>query len=198
MKRKPRKPTAKRSRSRPKAARPATRSRPPVRSLQPSDAGELFTAQGFRLPSAVRDELRQAAGDLFWSLAADEQLIGEMPGPQAAVLRAVAEKFLQHGFTLAVCRYVRDLKRVPELREAYKQRSLKGNLAKRKQPRRRAGQTYTLDERDAAIVAEFKARPPRKSATAVQLDLADKYGLSDKQIRNILSAARKADRPETP
>lgn len=195
MKRKPTKPTAKRSRSRPTAARPASRRLKAQRPLASADAGELFTAEGFRLPAALRDELRQAAGDLFWALAADEQLIGEMSGEQAAVLRAVAEKFLQHGFTLAVCRYARDLHRVPELRQTHKRRSLKANQAKRQKPRQRAGKVFTLDERDATIVAEYPKLLERLTATAAQFELALRHGLTDKQIRNILRAARKAARP---
>lgn len=194
MKRKPRKATAKRSRSRPTAARPAARRLKAQRPLASADAGELFTAEGFRLPAAVRDELRQAAGDLFWALAADEPLIGEVSGEQAAVLRAVAEKFLQHGFTLAVCRYARDLHRVPELRQTHKRRSLKANEAKRKKPRQRAGKVFTLDERDAAIVAEYAALVSRMPATAAQFTLAERHGITDKQVRNILAAARKAAR----
>ena len=53
---------------------------------------------------------------------------------------------------------------------------------------------FTLDQRDAAIVAEFAAYRPMVGATDAQLRLAEKYDLSDKMIRIIITKARKASR----
>jgi hypothetical protein len=53
---------------------------------------------------------------------------------------------------------------------------------------------FTLDQRDALIVTEFTAYRPMMGATEAQLRLAEKYDLSDKMIRNIITKARKAAR----
>ena len=106
---------------------------------------------------------------------------------QGLVLRTVGEKYLRHGFALAVARYACALKRVPELRALYRERSDKANKAKRLQ--------HGLDERDAVIVAEFAGlRKDGMPATKAQFVLAERHGIGDKQVRNILAAARKAAR----
>lgn len=56
------------------------------------------------------------------------------------------------------------------------------------------GTAMTRDERDAAIVAEYPLLTTLMDAGAAQFRLAEKNGISDKQIRNILTAANKAKR----
>lgn len=78
--------------------------------------------------------------------------------------------------------------------EPKRERSQKANAAKRQKPREHNGMRYTLDQRDAAIVAEYAVLRPMVGATEAQLRLADKYDLTDKMIRIIISKARKAAR----
>lgn len=78
--------------------------------------------------------------------------------------------------------------------EPKRQRSARANAAKRKKPRQHNGMTYTLDERDAAIVAEYAVLRPMVGATEAQYRLAQKHDLSDKMVRIIVSKARRAAR----
>lgn len=76
--------------------------------------------------------------------------------------------------------------------EPKQQRSAKANAAKRKKPREHNGMRYTLDQRDAAIVAEHAALRPMVGATEAAYRLAEKYDLSDKMVRIIVSKAKRA------
>jgi hypothetical protein len=78
--------------------------------------------------------------------------------------------------------------------EPKRERSQKANAAKRQKPREHNGMHFTLDQRDAAIVAEYTLLRPMVGATEAQLRLADKHDLSDKMIRIIIGKARKAAR----
>ncbi len=78
--------------------------------------------------------------------------------------------------------------------ERHRQTSSTMNAAKRKKPREHDGKTLTLDQRDQAIVAEYPLLRTMMSADDAQYRLAQKYGLGDRQIRNILGAANKAAR----
>jgi hypothetical protein len=71
--------------------------------------------------------------------------------------------------------------------EPKRQRSRKANAARR--------QKHNLDERDREIVEKFyRLRAVPLTAGEAQFRLADEYGLSDKQIRNVLTNARKSGR----
>jgi hypothetical protein len=189
MKRKP-------SPRRRKASRPARsprRKAPRYEGPRPSplpfaDAAELFKAEGgLRLPPALSGDLKVAADEVVSWLVRDPGIGDEMTGGELLLMKVCAEKFVVHGFVLAVARYARALKRVPELRAMYRKRSIAMTKAKRLQ--------RGLDERDAAIVAEFaELRTGGKKATDAQFDLAEKHEITDKQVRNILAAARKAAR----
>lgn len=76
--------------------------------------------------------------------------------------------------------------------EPRRQRSAKANAAKRQKPREHNGMRYTLDQRDAAIVAEYAVLRPMMGATDAAYRLAEKYDLSDKMIQNIVSKAKRA------
>jgi len=76
--------------------------------------------------------------------------------------------------------------------EPKRQRSAKANAAKRQKPREHNGMRYTLDQRDAAIVAEYAVLRPMVGATEAQYRLAQKYDLSDKMVRIIVSKAKRA------
>ena len=78
--------------------------------------------------------------------------------------------------------------------EPRRKRAAAANAAKRKKPREHNGMRFTLDQRDALIVTEFTAYRPMMGATEAQLRLAEKYDLSDKMIRIIITKARKAAR----
>ena len=96
---------------------------------------------------------------------------------------------LELGFRMAVSRYRQHLEHVPELqrrRETDASRSRKANEARRL--------LLNLDPRNAAIVAEYAALRVTMNATDAQYALAEKYGVGDKQIRNVLNKARKAAR----
>jgi hypothetical protein len=90
------------------------------------------------------------------------------------------------GFRMAVARYREHLEHVPELqrrRDTDASRSRKANDARRL--------LLNLDDRNAAIVAEFAALRATMKAGDAQYALAKKYGVTDKQIRNVLTEARK-------
>ena len=96
---------------------------------------------------------------------------------------------LELGFRMAVNRYREHLEHVPELqrrRDTDASRSRKANDARRR--------LLNLDDRDAAIVVEFAALRATKTAGDAQYALAEKYGVTDKQIRNVLTKARKSGR----
>jgi len=96
---------------------------------------------------------------------------------------------LELGFRMAVSRYREHLEHVPELqrrRDTDASRSRKGNDARRR--------LLNLDGRNAAIVAEYAALRATMKAGAAQYTLAEKHGVGDKQIRNVLTEARKAAR----
>lgn len=76
--------------------------------------------------------------------------------------------------------------------EPKRQRSAKANAAKRQKPREHNGMRYTLDQRDAAIVAEYAVLRPMVGATEAQYRLAQKYDLSDKMVRIIVSKAKRS------
>ena len=90
---------------------------------------------------------------------------------------------------MAVNRYREHLEHVPELqrrRDTDASRSRKANDARRR--------LLNLDDRDAAIVVEFAALRATMTAGDAQYALAEKYGVTDKQIRNVLTKARKSGR----
>jgi hypothetical protein len=90
------------------------------------------------------------------------------------------------GFRMALARYREHLEHVPELqrrRATDASRSRKGNDARREK--------HNLDARDASIAAEFATLRATMTAGEAQYALAQKHGLSDKQIRNVLTKARK-------
>jgi hypothetical protein len=92
---------------------------------------------------------------------------------------------LELGFRMAVARYREHLEHVPELhrrRDTDASRSRKANDARRV--------LLNLDDRNAAIVAEFAALRATMKAGDAQYALAKKYGVTDKQIRNVLTEAR--------
>jgi hypothetical protein len=91
------------------------------------------------------------------------------------------------GFRMAVTRYREHLEHVPELqrrRATDASRSRKGNDARRR--------LWNLDERNAAIVAEYAVLRATMTAGNAQYALAQKYGVGEKQIRNVLTDSRKA------
>lgn len=81
--------------------------------------------------------------------------------------------------------------------EPKRQRSAKANAAKRQKPREHNGMRYTLDQRDAAIVAEYAVLRPMVGAGEAQYRLAEKYDLTDKMIRIIVGKARRGAGSET-
>lgn len=90
------------------------------------------------------------------------------------------------GFRMALTRYREHLEHVPELqrrRDTDALRSRKANDARRR--------LLNLDVRDAAILAEFTTLRATMAAGDAQYALAKKHGVTDKQIRNVLSKARK-------
>jgi hypothetical protein len=81
--------------------------------------------------------------------------------------------------------------RVADL-EPKRQRSAKANAAKRRRRQDCGGRMMTLDERDAAIVAEFPALRGMLGSIEAQLRLAEKYGLqSREQVGNIVRKAKR-------
>jgi hypothetical protein len=92
---------------------------------------------------------------------------------------------IELGFRIALARYREHLEHVPELqrrRDTDASRSRKANDARRV--------LLNLDDRNAAIVAEFAALRATMKAGDAQYALAKKYGVTDKQIRNVLTDAR--------
>lgn len=81
--------------------------------------------------------------------------------------------------------------RVADL-EPKRQRSAKANAAKRRKRQDCGGHMMTLDERDAAIVAEFPTLRGMLGSIEAQMRLADKYGLSSReQVGNIVRKAKR-------
>jgi hypothetical protein len=75
--------------------------------------------------------------------------------------------------------------------EPKRQRSRKANAAKRQKRQDCGGQMMTLDERDAAIVAEYPTLRKMLGSIEAQLRLAEKYGLSSReQVGNIIRKAK--------
>jgi hypothetical protein len=75
--------------------------------------------------------------------------------------------------------------------EPKRQRSRKANAAKRHKRQDCGGQMMTLDERDAAIVAEYPTLRKMLGSIEAQLRLADKYGLTSReQVGNIIRKAK--------
>jgi hypothetical protein len=135
----------------------------------------------YRLPDDVRRFLER----LY-----DEPDLGYYDEPQIArerVQELLREVYVQ-GCTQG---YIEG--RVVDL-EPRRKRSEAANAAKRRKPREHNGMRYTLDQRDAAIVAEYALLRPMVGATDAQLRLAEKHDLSDKMIRIIVSKARNAAR----
>jgi hypothetical protein len=81
--------------------------------------------------------------------------------------------------------------RVADL-EPKRRRAAKANAAKRRKRQDCGGRMMTLDERDAAIVAEFPTLRGMLGSIEAQLRLAEKYGLqSREQVGNIVRKARR-------
>jgi hypothetical protein len=69
--------------------------------------------------------------------------------------------------------------------------SRKANAAKRQKVRDCGGHMMTLDQRDAAIVAEYQPLRAMLGSIDAQLRLAEKYGLSSReQVGNIIRKAK--------
>ncbi len=102
---------------------------------------------------------------------------------------------MTHGFQLAILRYRDELERVPEasaILESVRNRVANMNAAKRRKLRKCGAQMMTLDQRDAALVAEFPMLKKELGSMEAQERLAAKYGLeSSKQVRNIIRNAAK-------
>lgn len=82
--------------------------------------------------------------------------------------------------------------RVADL-EPKRERSRKANAAKRQRPQDCAGHMMTLDQRDAAIVAEYPTLRAMLGSIEAQLRLAEKYGLSSReQVGNIIRKAKRS------
>lgn len=112
---------------------------------------------------------------------------GESPVPAAAVSDLIEAAYMEG------CRQGFIEGRVLDL-EPKRQRSAKANAAKRQKPREHNGMRYTLDQRDAAIVAEYAVLRPMVGAGEAQYRLAEKYDLTDKMIRIIVGKAKRAAR----
>lgn len=112
---------------------------------------------------------------------------GEPPVPAAAVSDLIEAAYMEG------CRQGFIEGRVLDL-EPKRQRSAKANAAKRQKPREHNGMRYTLDQRDAAIVAEYAVLRPMVGAGEAQYRLAEKYDLTDKMIRIIVGKANRAAR----
>ncbi len=138
--------------------------------------------QGYRLPADVEAFLlRLFPEPLYLPIGKDEFSRDEVMG------------FLREAF-LDGCKegYI---ERLVVDREPRRARAINANAAKRKKPRERDGAVFTLDDRDAEIVSEYRAlRAAMMLAGDAQYRLATKHGLTDKQIRNILSKANRAVR----
>lgn len=81
--------------------------------------------------------------------------------------------------------------RVADL-EPKRERSRKANAAKRQRPQDCGGHMMTLDQRDAAIVAEYPTLRAMLGSIEAQLRLAEKYGLSSReQVANVIRKAKR-------
>lgn len=109
------------------------------------------------------------------------------PVPAAAVIDLIEAAYMEG------CRQGFIEGRVLDL-EPKRQRSAKALAAKRQKPREHNGMRYTLDQRDAAIVAEYAVLRPMVGATEAQYRLGEKYGRTDKMIRIIVGKANRATR----
>ena len=77
--------------------------------------------------------------------------------------------------------------------EPKRERSRKANAAKRQRPQDCGGHMMTLDQRDAAIVAEYPTLRAMLGSIEAQLRLAEKYGLSSReQVANIVRKAKRS------
>jgi len=134
----------------------------------------------YRLPDDVRRFLDRLYAEPY------------LPWDQPHVARERVEELLREVYVQGCTQgYIEG--RVVDL-EPRRKRAAAANAAKRRKPREHNGMRFTLDQRDAAIVAEFAAYRPIVGATEAQLRLAEKYDLSDKMIRIIIGKARKASR----
>jgi hypothetical protein len=134
----------------------------------------------YRLPDDVRRFLDRLYSEPY------------LPWDQPHVARERVEEMLREVYVQGCCQgFIEG--RVADL-EPRRKRSVIANAAKRRKPREHNGMHFTLDQRDAAIVAEYTLLRPMVGATEAQLRLADKHDLSDKMIRIIIGKARKAAR----
>jgi len=134
----------------------------------------------YRLPDDVRRFLDRLYDEPY------------LPWDQPHVTRERVEELLREVYVQGCTQgYIEG--RVVDL-EPRRKRAAAANAAKRRKPREHNGMRFTLDQRDAAIVAKFAAYRPMMGATEAQLRLAEKYDLSDKMIRIIIGKARKAAR----
>lgn len=138
-------------------------------------------AAGFRLPDDVAAFLKRLRDDpLQWNDQREQITVADAREMiEEAYMEGCTEGFIEG--------------RVLDL-EPKRERSRKANAAKRQKPREHNGMRFTLDQRDAAIVAEHALLRPMVGATEAQLRLAEKYELTDKMIRIIIGKARKAAR----
>lgn len=80
--------------------------------------------------------------------------------------------------------------RVADL-EPKRERSRKANAAKRQRPQDCGGHMMTLDQRDAAIVAEYPTLRAMLGPEEARWRLSQKYDLSTKQVGNVIRKATK-------
>lgn len=149
-----------------------------------------FEGHGHRPPPLIDENGNDLSDSETWG----ETNLG-LSERQLFAIGVAMRDAMTHGFQLALLRYQDELKGVPEaaaLMESFRNRAVKMNDAKRQKPRLCGEQMMTLDERDAAIVAEFPELKKRLGSTGAQERLAMKYGLeSDKQVRNIIKKAKR-------
>lgn len=127
----------------------------------------------YRLPADVRRFLDRLYAEPY------------LPWHQPHVARERVEELLREVYVQGCTQgYIEG--RVVDL-EPKRERSRKMNAARREK--------HNLDQRDAEIVQKFhRLRAVPISAGDAQARLAEEYGRSDKQIRNILTKASKAAR----
>ena len=108
------------------------------------------------------------------------------------------------GFEFALKRYAHELRDVPELREKFEQlkhqrqqTSQQLNDAKRAKRRKYGSKVMTVAQRNAAIVTELTLLRQSIGNEAARLAVAEKYGLSDRQVANIWRQNRPENPPET-
>lgn len=134
-------------------------------------------SRGYRLPEAVVAFLKTLHDEPTFQY-------GDTHVEIEKVLEIAAEAYLNG------CRQGYIEGRVADL-EPNRERSRKANAAKRQRRQDCGGHMMTLDERDAAIVAEYSTLRDMLGSIEAQLRLAEKYGLSSReQVGNVIRKAK--------